>query len=268
MNTNRRRFIRNTGVTALGLGFLPALTRIEDIVNFQPPISLPRMTPESQGISSTALRNFLSAIKSSGIDWHSFMLMRHGNVIAEGWWKPFEPQFKHTLYSLSKSFTSSAIGFLVSEGKITVEDPVTSFFKDELPATVSENLGKMKVKHLLTMNTGHAEDTMGKLRGGSATWTKTFLALPVEHEPGTHFLYNTGATYMLGAIVYKVTGEKLETYLAPRLFQPLEIKGYDWETSPDGLNVAGYGLRVSTEDIARFGQLYLQATNKCVLKAG
>jgi hypothetical protein len=258
MNTNRRQFIRTTGVTALGLGFLPAFTRIEDIVNFQHPLSLPRMSPESQGISSSALRNFLTAIKASGINWHSFMLIRHGNVIAEGWWKPFEPQFKHTLYSLSKSFTSTAIGFLVSEGKITVDDPVITFFKDELPASVSDNLGKMKIKHLLTMNTGHKDDTMGKLRAAGTGWPKAFLAQPVEYEPGTHFLYNTGATYMLGAIVYKVTGEKLETYLEPRLFQPLEIKGYDWETSPDGLNVAGYGLRVSTEDIARFGQLYLQ----------
>ncbi|MEO8405848.1 MAG: serine hydrolase, partial [Chitinophagaceae bacterium] len=159
---------------------------------------------------------------------------------------------------LSKSFTSTAIGLLVTEGKITVNDPVTSFFKDELPATVSDNLANMKIKHLLTMNTGHGDDTIPKMRDGSATWTKTFLAQPVNFEPGTHFLYNTGATYMLGAIVYKITGKKLEEYLAPRLFEPLGIKNYDWETSPQGLNTAGYGLRIKTEDIARFGQLYLQ----------
>lgn len=258
MNTNRRDFIRTTGVTALGLGLLPAFTRAERLVNFHTPLLLPRMSPESQGISSAALRNFLAAIKTSGIDWHSFMLMRHGNVIAEGWWKPFEPQFKHTLYSLSKSFTSTAIGMLVTEGKITVEDPVTSFFKDELPAAISDNLSKMKVKHLLTMNTGHAEDTMPKMRDAILGWTKAFLAQPVQYEPGTHFLYNTGATYMLGAILYKVTGEKLDAYLGPRLFKPLGIKGYDWEVSPDGLNTAGYGLRITTEDIARFGQMYLQ----------
>ena len=87
---------------------------------------------------------------------------------------------------------------------------------------------------------------------------KTFLAQPVAFEPGTHFLYNTGATYMLGAIVYKITGQTLEAYLAPRLFQPLDITGYDWEKSPQGLNTAGYGLRVKTEDIAKFGQMYLQ----------
>jgi CubicO group peptidase (beta-lactamase class C family) len=116
----------------------------------------------------------------------------------------------------------------------------------------------MKVKHLLTMNTGHGEDTMGKMRDSTNTWTKTFLSLPVNFEPGTHFLYNTGATYMLGAIVHKITGQILTAYLGPRLFEPLDIKGYDWETSPQGLNVAGYGLRVKTEDIAKFGQMYLQ----------
>ncbi|MEO6455614.1 MAG: serine hydrolase, partial [Ginsengibacter sp.] len=187
-----------------------------------------------------------------------FMLLRHGNVIAEGWWKPFEPEFKHTLYSLSKSFTSTAIGLLVKEEKLKIDTPLTSFFPDDAPAMPDENLKKMTVKHLLTMNTGHDEDTMPKLSASNKPWTKTFLEQPVKFEPGTHFLYNTGATYMLGAIVDKITGETLEKYLTPRLFQPLDINGYDWETSPEGLNTAGYGLRVKTEDIAKFGQMYLQ----------
>ena len=259
MNSSRRNFIRMSGMSAMGLGLLPAIARIEDIVDFPSPFLLPRMSPESQGISSAAIRQFIAATKTSGVNWHSFMLLRHGNVIAEGWWKPFEPQFKHTLHSLSKSFTSTAIGFLVKEGKITVEDTVTSFFKNDLPPVVSDNLAKMKIKHLLTMNTGHGTDTMPKLRAAiGSTWVQVFLAQPVEFEPSTHFLYNTGATYMLGAIVKQVTGQKLEDYLKPRLFDPLEIKGYDWEVSPQGLNTAGFGLRVKTEDIARFGQLYLQ----------
>ena len=133
-----------------------------------------------------------------------------------------------------------------------------SFFPEDRPTEPSAFLKQMKVKHLLTMNTGHKDDTMPALRNGSDSWTKIFLAQPVTFEPGSHFLYNTGATYMLGAILHKITGETLYSYLTPRLFQPLEIKGYDWETSPQGLNTAGYGLRVKTEDIAKLGQLYLQ----------
>jgi hypothetical protein len=258
MIASRRNFIKTTGITALGIGILPSYARLENIFDPYRPVLLPRMSPESQGVPAAAILNFIKAANTSGLDWHSFMLLRHGKVIAEGWWKPFEPQFRHTLYSLSKSFTSTAIGLLVKEGRITAEDTVTSFFKDELPDTISDNLAQMKIRHLLTMNTGHGEDTMPKLRNYNGTWTKAFLAQPVQFQPGTHFLYNTGATYMLGAIVYKVTGETLEKYLASRLFQPLDIKGYDWEKSPQGLNTAGYGLRVKTEDIAKFGQLYLQ----------
>lgn len=258
MIINRRNFIRSTSATALVTALLPSLTRLEKIRTSPVPVGLPRMSPESQGIASAAILQLVKAMEASGLEWHSFMLLRHGNVVAEGWWKPFEASFKHTLYSLSKSFTSTAIGLLVKEGKITVEDPVTSFFKDELPVTISANLAEMKVRHLLTMNTGHGEDTMPKLRESGDTWTRTFLAQPVNFKPGSHFLYNTGATYMLGAIVYRVTGETLEQFLGSRLFRPLDIKEYDWETSPQGLNTAGFGLRVKTEDIARLGQLYLQ----------
>ncbi len=254
MKTTRRKFIQLTGLGTVGLGLIS-----HSEVFGKTTQSLPRKSPESQGVDSAGISAFLKATKASGLEWHSFMLVRHGNVVAEGWWKPFEAEFKHTLYSLSKSFTSSAIGFLVSEGKISVEDQVIKFFPEETPINPSENLKAMKIKHLLTMNTGQAVDTLPPMRENTnQTWIKTFLAQPVVYEPSTFFMYNTGATYMLGAIVTKVTGQMLEQYLAPRLFQPLGITGYDWETSPQGLNTAGYGLRVKTEDIAKFGQFYLQ----------
>jgi CubicO group peptidase (beta-lactamase class C family) len=258
MQTNRRNFLKHSGAAAFSLGMLPFLSKAN--VFRADPISngFTRATPESQGISSVAIRQFISAAQASGLYWHSFMLLRHGHVVAEGWWKPFDANYKHTLYSLSKSFTSTAIGLLVKDGKVNVNDSVLSFFQDELPSEISDNLMEMKVKNLLTMNTGHEEDTTPKMREGTATWTKTFLSLPVEHKPGSHFLYNTGATYMLGAIVKKITGQDLETFLTPRLFLPLEINDHDWEKSPQGLNVAGWGLRVKTEDIAKLGQLYLQ----------
>ncbi|MEO5599366.1 MAG: serine hydrolase [Cyclobacteriaceae bacterium] len=258
MNTTRRNFLKCSGTAALALGLLPTLSKSEGFYSGNTAGSFTRMSPESQGVSAAGISKFIQAAQASGLEWHSFMLLRHGHVIAEGWWKPFEAQYKHTLYSLSKSFTSTAIGLLVKEGKIKVDDQVVSFFPDELPVEISENLKQMRVKNLLTMNTGHGEDTTSKMRESTATWTKTFLSLPVEHTPGSHFLYNTGATYMLGAILKKITGQDLETYLTPRLFAPLNIEDHDWETSPQGLNVAGWGLRVKTEDIAKLGQLYLQ----------
>lgn len=254
----RRNFIKNTGLSTLGLGLLPAFGPLTNVFDTSYAASLPRASPESQGVSSKGIQKFVAAANASGIGWHSFMLLRHGNVVAEGWWKPFEPSFRHTLYSLSKSFTSTAIGLLVKEGLLNIDDQLISFFPEDAPITGSENLQKMKVRHLLTMNTGHAEDTMPKMRASTDTWTKTFLTQPVSFEPGSHFLYNTGATYILGAIIYKVTGQTLVEFLTPRLFQLLDIQGFDWETSPQGLNTAGYGLRVKTEDIAKFGQMYLQ----------
>lgn len=242
----------------LGMGLLPVIAPLNHLFEKPFTMNFPRSSPELQGISTAGIRQFIAAANASGLGWHSFMLLRHGQVVTEGWWKPFEPSFTHTLYSLSKSFTSTAIGLLVKAGKLDIEAPVISFFPDETPTNPDAYLQKMKVKHLLTMNTGHATDTMPHLRDASEPWTKTFLAQKVLFEPGSHFLYNTGATYMLGAILHKITGETLSAYLQPRLFEPLEIKGYDWELSPQGLNTAGYGLRVKTEDIAKLGQLYLQ----------
>ncbi len=260
MHTTRRNFILTTGLSAISLQ-LSAFSPLEKFTVHSSQLieDLPRMSPESQGVLSSGIRNFLKATQDSGLEWHSFMLVRHGNVVAEGWWKPFDATNKHTLYSLSKSFTSSAIGFLVSEGKITVEDQVISFFPEHTPVEVSNNLKAMKIKHLLTMNTGHDTDTIPVMFANeNQSWIKSFLNHPVIHQPSSHFLYNTGATYMLGAIVHKITGQLLEDYLRPRLFEPLGIKNYDWEKSPQGLNTAGFGLRIKTEDIAKLGQLYLQ----------
>ncbi|MDF2906138.1 MAG: class beta-lactamase-related serine hydrolase [Herbinix sp.] len=223
---------------------------------------LKRSTPELQGVTSEAILNFIQEVEKirstdMGQDIHSFMLLRHGYVIAEGCWAPYESNFPHMLFSLSKSFTSTAIGFAVQEGKLSVEDDVVSYFPKEC-VNASENLLKMKIKHLLSMNTGHIVDTTDFFFGREdGNWVKAFFDVPVEKVPGTHFLYNTGATYMLSVILQKITGEKLIDYLQPRLFEPLSITGATWENCPMGYNTGGFGLRVKTEDIAKFGQLYL-----------
>jgi CubicO group peptidase (beta-lactamase class C family) len=220
---------------------------------------LPRSLPEEQGIRSTAVSAFLDRIKNLNIELHSMMLLRYGHVVAEGWWSPYRPELPHMLFSLSKSFTATAIGLAVSEQLLSLEDKVVSFFPDESPAEPGDNLAQMNISHLLMMGTGHTMDTMtDMLQSHDGNWVRAFLQLPVEKVPGSYFLYNTGATYMLSAILQKVTSQTLLEYLGPRLFTPLGIKDPTWESCPHGINIGGYGLNLTTEDIAKFGQLYLQ----------
>jgi len=260
--TTRREFLSKGSLSLLGLAAVPALLNqctSSDTGTNPDMFSFPRVSPESQGISSQAIIDFIKAADNSKLEWHSFKILRHGNILAEGHWSPFKEEYKHTLYSLSKSFTSTAIGFAVKEGLISVEDQVISFFPNDLPVDVDDNLKSMKIKHLLTMNSGHETDTMGSMRSNEdQSWVASFLSHPLVFKPGTHFLYNTGATYVLGAIIHSKTGQTLSEFLKARFFDKLEIDGGDWEVSPQGLNTAGYGLRVKTEDIAKLGQFYLQ----------
>ena len=222
-----------------------------------PPVSakLPRATPESQGVSSQAMLAFIEALDSSVDTMNSVIVVRHGQVIAEGWWDPFAADTPHQMFSLTKSFTSTAIGLAQAEGKLSVDDPVLKFFPDVTPAAGNDFQKGMRIRDLLAMSTGHRTEPSF---AGSTTWTKTFFEHPVLHKPGTIFLYNTPASYILSAIVQKATGQKESEYLQSRLFTPLGIGTPRWETSPEGVSIGGYGLWLRTEDIARFGQLYLQ----------
>jgi CubicO group peptidase (beta-lactamase class C family) len=221
--------------------------------------SLPRSTPEEQGLGSAALLKFVDALDHDIDGLNSFMLVRHGKVVAEGWWAPYTKDDLHILYSLSKSFTSTAVGLAIAEGKLSLDDPVLKFFPDRAPANPSDNLKAMRVRDLLSMSTGQHDSEIQKLNFVvTEPQTTKFLALEVAHKPGTHFVYNTPATYMCAAIVQQVTGEKLIDYLRPRLFEPLGIVGATWGETAEGVNFGGFGLNVHTEDIAKFGQLYLQ----------
>jgi CubicO group peptidase (beta-lactamase class C family) len=223
------------------------------------PHDLPRTSPEQQGVASSTILEFVQALESQIHELHSFMLLRHGSIIAEGWWSPYGRDYPHMIFSLSKSFTSTAVGLALTEGHFSIDDLVLSFFPDETPAEVNDFLAAMSVRHLLSMSTGHADDTWAYMvNRPDGNWIKGFFEVPVRHAPGAHFLYNTGATYMLSAIVQKTTGMKLIDYLLPRLFEPLGIQNATWEESPQGINLGGIGLSIKTEDIARFGQLYLQ----------
>ena len=218
--------------------------------------NLPRSSPEKQGISSAAILEFIEAADEKIDTMNSFMLVRHGQVVAEGWWAPYDAKSPHILFSLSKSFTSTAVGLAIADGKLALDDEVLKFFREDTPSEPSANLKAMRVRDLLSMSAGHqAEVSLFDIK---ETWTKAFLNHPVPHKPGAHFLYNTPATYMLSALLQKVTGSTLLDYLRPRLFEPLGIENPQWDTSPQGISLGGYGLSVRTEDIARFGQLYLQ----------
>lgn len=217
--------------------------------------SLPRAAPEETGVSSAGVLDFVETVDRDVESLHSVMIVRHGKVIAEGWWTPYQPQSPHMLFSLSKSFTSTGVGLAVSEGKLSVHDPVLKFFPEYAPENPSDNLKAMRVSDLLRMATGHATEPPRKL---DAPFAKQFLDHPVQFKPGTHFQYNTPATYMQSAIVQKVSGQKLIDYLRPRLFEPLGIENPTWEECPNGFNTGGYGLKAKTEDIAKFGLTYLQ----------
>lgn len=219
--------------------------------------SLPELSPAAAGVDAAGILGFLDEVEAAGIELHSFLLARRGSVVASGWWAPYAPDLPHTLYSLSKSFTSTGVGLLVDEGKLSPDDPVAGFFPEELPGPVSGHPAALRVRHLLTMTTGHAADPT-RAMVESRDWLREFFAHPLEHEPGARFVYNSGATYVLSAIVQKVTGRTLVDYLQDRLFDPLGIARPEWEVCPRGICTGGWGLSLPTEAVARFGMMLLQ----------
>jgi CubicO group peptidase (beta-lactamase class C family) len=237
------------------LFFLFAFTvYVESVFAVEKP--LPRSTPEAQGVSSSAICAFVEAANTSIKTLHSFMMVRHGKVIAEGWWKPESAEKPHVLWSLSKSFAATAVGLAVADGKLGLDDPVLKFFPECAPPEPSEHLKAMRVRHLLSMSGGHETEPKFSIEKGPSV--REFLAHPVTHAPGTWFRYNTPSTYMCSAIVSKVTGLTVLEFLKPRLFEPLGIESPRWDVSAEGYSLGGYGLYARTEDIAKFGQLYLQ----------
>jgi len=216
---------------------------------------LPRSAPEAQGVSSADVLSFVRAADAQIEGMHSFMLVRHGHVVAEGWWTPYDAATRHQLYSLTKSFTSTAVGLAVADGKLTIDDLVLPLFPAEAPAEPSDNLKAMRVRDLLSMSTGHHDEAPFR---NTPRWVASFLGHPVAHKPGTFFLYNTPASNTLSAIVQRAVATPVPDYLRPRLFEPLGIDTPRWDLSPDGIPIGGYGLYLRTEDIAKFGQLYLQ----------
>jgi len=219
---------------------------------------LPRSTPEAQGLASDDILKLVNALDAGVKEIHSFVMLRHGQVVAEGFWSPYSTDDIQVLYSGTKSFNATAVGLLVDDKMLSVDDLVLSKFPELAPAQPAANMQTMTIKNLLTMATGHTSDTIATLRQApNGEWTKAFLATAVPNPPGTNFLYNSGAAYVLGSIVQKVSGQTVDEFLTPRLFEPLGIQRHLWGKSPEGVNLADGGLSVRTEDFAKFGLLYL-----------
>ena len=223
-----------------------------------------RSTPEAEGVSSKGLKACLDRLcKLAGDDqMNSFMVLRHGKVIHENYWRPYNAELPHKLFSLSKSFTSTAVGLAISEGLFGLDDHVTDLFADKMPAVISDHLKEMTVRHLLTMSCGQKMCYATKMMvEGVQDWQKAFFEQEIPYKPGTTFVYNSLGTYMLSALVTRKTGLDLVDYLMPRLFEPLGIVRPVWETCPAGISTGGWGLYLRTEDIAKFGELCLRRGN-------
>lgn len=217
---------------------------------------LMRVTPESVGISSRGIGKYIDALEASGTELHGLMIIRHGKVAAEGWWAPYAPGIRHGCQSLTKTYAATAVGFAFDEGLLRLEDRITDILHRYVPENPGENLKKMTVRDVLCMGCGM--ESMPSLC--EKDWIREFLKVPVVHEPGTAFFYNSIGSSILGAIIRELTGKGLIEYLKPRLFDAIGIDASNLKCirHKDGLEFGGGGLFSTTEDNARLGMLYLQ----------
>ena len=204
-----------------------------------------------------AMTSYFQAVKDCGEDLHSIMVIQHGKVLAERF---FVPDTAHVLHSVSKTFTSTAVGFAISDGLLSLDDKIVDLFPESVPEGASDTLKRVTIRNLLTMNSGHGTDPTYSIRSGEGDWVKGFMEWPLQYEPGTCYCYNSLGTYVLSAAVQKVTGQKVVDYLDSRLWQPLGIEKPFWLESPAGINTGGWGLFLKTEDLAKMGL--------CILNGG
>ena len=215
-----------------------------------------RATPESQGVSSEKLIHLLSNLSASPYtDMHHFLVLRHGNVICDCSFAPYRSGIWHISHSMCKSITGMAIGLLIDEGKLSLDENIYNIFPGKVNPLIKIFRPEITVRHLLTMTSGVTFNESGIVSGND--WLESYLNASVTGKPGTEFQYNSLNTYVLSAIVSAKTEMTLEEYLRPRLFEPLGITRYLWETCPKGITKGGWGLFICPEDMAKLGQLYL-----------
>lgn len=230
---------------------------------------LPRCRPQEQGVDPDGIVAFLDEVAGRGLELHSLMVLRHGHVVAEGWWSPYRPEGVQLLYSLSKTFTATAAGLAIADGLFSLDDPVLDHFPEIDRDRVDERYHRLLVRHLASMSTGHLEDTLDRAAAAvmpegtdrfpvdAPGLADGFFQVPPDREPGTVFAYDNTTTCVLGEIVRRRTGESLSSWLGTRLFDPLGIDLAPWDKGPSGQELGFTGLHLTTESVAKLGQLYL-----------
>ncbi len=220
--------------------------------------SLPRSTPAAQGVDAAAVLRVVDALDThADVEMHSLMVLRHGHVVAEGWWAPYTPERPHLVYSVSKSFAMTAALLAQAEGLLDLGDTVLTHFPELAGEVVDERSRRTTLAHLAAMASGHDRD-LQDLFGDHLDEPVRALLTPPAAEPGTLFAYNQLCTYTLAAAVQRVSGQRLTEYLRPRLLDPLGIGPVGWQDWPEGRELGFTGLHARTEDLAKLGQLYLQ----------
>lgn len=219
---------------------------------------LARSFPADRGVSSQQIDGFLDDVEAAGLELHGLMVWRDGAIVAEGFRWPYRADRPRILHSMTKSFTACAIGLLIEEKRLSLHDRVCDFFP-EVALEPGHRARRMTVEHLLTMRTGHASEVSGALwRGIDSSWIVEFFRIPIAHDPGSVYVYSSAASYMLSAIVTRITGETMHDYLRPRLFQPLGIRDERWDIGPDGVNPGGNGITAPLAVALKLGILHAQ----------
>jgi CubicO group peptidase (beta-lactamase class C family) len=223
------------------------------------PALLPRSTPAAAGVSSRSIAALLDRLEEQSVELHSIMVVRHGHVVAEGWWAPYSAGRPHLLYSLTKSFTSVAVGLAIADGLLSLDDRVVDVLPDRVPADVSEQGRRITVHHLLSMTPGHSTDSLAE------AWqlepddlVKGFLRVPFTEAEGARHAYDNPTTYILARMVERVTGRDLPGLLDDRLFRPLGVDHAEWDRVASGAAFGFHGLHLTTEAVAAFGELLLR----------
>ncbi|MEO3809480.1 serine hydrolase domain-containing protein [Sphaerisporangium sp. B11E5] len=220
---------------------------------------LPRSAPSAVGMSSRGIAALLDRLEAQAIECHSVMVVRHGHVVAEGWWAPYSAGRPHLLYSVTKSFTSIAVGLAIADGLLSLDDRVVDVLPGHVPADISEQGRRLTVHHLLSMTTGHRTDSLGEawqLEPGDLV--KGFLRVPFPEAEGTRHTYDNPTTFVLARLVERVTGRSLPELLDERLFTPMGVDHAEWDRVASGAAFGFHGLHLTTEAVAAFGELLLR----------